>query len=380
MDSEGFKACPACRGKDFILVTEVRGRRSLYNAAREEMRKAPWLPQNHVDKVVSGAKPWIREVLAGQPGRVYINMYSGKPITQPDKGPRHPLTISGDAIFPFIIDGDGKTKVHWVGNMAFVPLCLNLAKATQIPMFLHFLGKYFSAAEILVTPTGISDHAAFDELQARIIVDCRRVTDIRVRAGRNFEQRLRRNVSPEQFRYYLEEWRTGKPHPGQPAPKSRSFISSKIAFTLWETSETNLIRIVEEIEQWAGVRLPRRGGCPYMGHPSTMPPRWSWDGALGLMAERLQRMKKLCNRKWVTDESPDSLFVESIFQACVNRMVIAEGDPEFGEKVHMKAKYGEFLHLPMAVDISNPLNMAVAHRVCLRSTEAHLVSTNGRRR
>lgn len=80
----------------------------------------------------------------------------------------------------------------------------------------------------------------------------------------------------------------------------------------------------------------------------------------------------------MTDESPDSLFMESIFQACANRMVVAEGDSKFDEKVRMKAKYGEFLHLPLIVEMSNPLNLSVANRICFRSTEAHLVITIGR--
>ena len=84
-----------------------------------------------------------------------------------------------------------------------------------------------------------------------------------------------RKFSPEQLQYYLEEWKTGTPHPGRPAPKSRSFKGPQIASTSWGTSETNLLRIFQEMEQWVGAKLPRRGGCPYMGHPSTIPRSWS---------------------------------------------------------------------------------------------------------
>ena len=70
--------------------------------------------------------------------------------------------------------------------------------------------------------------------------------------------------------------------------------------------------------------LPEIDGCPWFGEACSMPKGWGWRFVSALMASRYDRMKKACNRGEDIWDTPDNIFVECIFVACVTKGTIDE--------------------------------------------------------
>lgn len=204
-----------------------------------------------------------------------------------------------------------------------------------------------------------------EAMEHQLVIDCRRFTDIRIKAGWMVRQRSGQVMSAEQFAYHREEWISGKVHPGNPINIIRMYenghLSNESRWT--EAEKARIILIVREIEDWTGVTLPAREGCPYFAHAASMPSDWGWFRCQSLMLSRFDRMRLKCNGYWITEDSPTTIFLECIFQVCINKMVIDKNDPDFDKKYKLQHKYAEFLGLPLHVEFYNPLTFAVAHRV-----------------
>lgn len=114
---------------------------------------------------------------------------------------------------------------------------------------------------------------------------------------------------------------------------------------------------------WTRVSLPERNGWVYFGHESTLPRDWGVDSCLALMAERLTRMTMACNKKWPTEETVVTIYLECIFQICVRDAVIKDGGPDEELRRFYREKYSEFLGLPVTVAWFDPLRFTVAHRI-----------------
>lgn len=93
-----------------------------------------------------------------------------------------------------------------------------------------------------------------------------------------------------------------------------------------------------------------------------MPPDWDWLKCQNLMESRLSRMTRLCNRDWPTVDTAETILLECVFQVCIRKMLILEGDYDEAMKRSYIDMYGEFLGLPLHVYHHNPLTFVVAHR------------------
>lgn len=89
--------------------------------------------------------------------------------------------------------------------------------------------------------------------------------------------RLELRVSDRQLEYDLEEQRSGKWHEGRPPADD----TIKWGFPI-RTNPPGFrhvaIPIIQDIETWSGVTLPRSNdGCPYFAHANHNPnPNWNW--------------------------------------------------------------------------------------------------------
>lgn len=94
-------------------------------------------------------------------------------------------------------------------------------------------------------------------------------------------------------------------------------------------------------------------------HEDTMPRDWSWKQSFNLIAERFWRRKTQCR---TTRNVPSSIYLECIYQCCVQRMVLDKSDADYHQKARVQEKYREFLNLPMGIVYQNSLIFAVTHR------------------
>nr|XP_036579828.1 uncharacterized protein CTRU02_10304 [Colletotrichum truncatum]KAF6787508.1 hypothetical protein CTRU02_10304 [Colletotrichum truncatum] len=277
-----------------------------------------------------------------QSGTAYINAYSGM-LVRPPVCRSHPLNLSIDAIFPLALDATGAPGSHVSGNIEVIPFALNMCKHTHLPIFLQELGKYYRQwiASVPFYQSGVPTvRNAVAMLQEKLVHDCRRFTDLKLKVPWSKASRLRFELSPEQMRYLRDEWVSGKPHPG-------------------DDTVGDVKAIVKEIEDWTGVDLIKsEDGCAYFAHVDTLPRDWSWETCGRLMTERYWRMRNGCNKKHNTVDTSTTLYLECVYQACVNIMVVQNSDPDRRAKAEAQAQYGEFLGLPLAVEYHNPLNFA----------------------
>ncbi|KAG9258639.1 uncharacterized protein F5Z01DRAFT_632713 [Emericellopsis atlantica] len=285
-----------------------------------------------------------------------------------------PFRPSVDAVFPLALhDRQPGTYIHTVGNVLVMQLAFNYLKHTHLPMLLTKVAEHYRQYLGLRSLADAGDNDArigLSCLETRTIRDCRELAAIRRKLPYKGSARMRLDMSHEQLEYFREEWRSGKLHPGTPSPVQLQWIpaprSADIkAFTgSWIQNRESVRRIVAEIESWTGVKLPRSDdGCPYFGHIATKPKNWSWMQCFRLIVCRWRRMHDWCNGCWVTVDTVITIFLECIFQVCVRKMTILDGDLLVDMKRSRKAKYAEFLGLPLNVEIRDPLNFVVAHRV-----------------
>jgi len=367
-DPHGFRACEECLQKSFIPGTQRRAIYSLKNSVRREQRYIDGDRLGDIQSMLAIGREWITRKLQGQYGYSYVNAYSGAVIHQRGHGMRDPLHISCDAVFPISIGNKGKTMIHWADNISLIPEALNSCKHAHLPIFLETLAEYCRQVWPLAEASGAADLRAVPEtqrLQEQLMADCSRFAYIRSKLPWTVRNRLMLHVSPQQLRYYKEEWVSGKVHPGSPLPRYRGHACRYSAWDGWSKSWTRISQVLREIEAWTGVELPKPGGCPYFAHPATIPEVWDRRQAFGLMEDRRSRMKTGCNLKWATVDNTETLFLECIFQCSLARMIVDDSDPECHTKRELQRKYAEFLGLPLAIESRHPLTFSVAHRVCV---------------
>ncbi|OBR04842.1 hypothetical protein CH63R_11545 [Colletotrichum higginsianum IMI 349063] len=357
----GYRACPACCSKALqsapISGREVRSR--LRDLVTERRRRK--LSGSAISGLTDTLVKEVEHRYIGQKGTSYINGYSGSMVRPPAiRG--HPLALSIEAIFPIALDEAGVTGLHVPGNIDIVPFCLNTCKHTSLPIFLQELGKYYRqwVATECSYQSGVSvarEKIAF--LQSKLVRDCRRFTDITLKVPWSKTARLNLDISPAQMQYLRDEWIAGKPHPGDVTVFKRPYYGIWAYQSDWLSYVEKTKIIVTEIEEWTGVELIRSDdGCAYFAHPETLPDDWSWKNCGRLMNNRFDRMRIQCNKRHETVDSPTTIYLECVYQACVNVMVVKDSDPEREAKLQVQARYAEFFGLPLAIENHNPLTFA----------------------
>ncbi|SPO06412.1 related to FMN-dependent 2-nitropropane dioxygenase [Cephalotrichum gorgonifer] len=87
------------------------------------------------------------------------------------------------------------------------------------------------------------------------------------------------------------------------------------------------------------VKLPSKNGCPWFLGESEMPRDWDWKKAYAPAKSRLDTMAKVCDRKWITEETVATIFFECILQACLREMVVTEDDCDAELKRKLQRKW-----------------------------------------
>lgn len=241
-----------------------------------------------IQSIITAVENSLEVLLRGLEGTSYMNGFSGQQIDCPPQW-IHPLSLSIDAVFPLGVTTSGETFIHAPDNVIIVPLALNYCKGIHLPIFLQTISDYYRAFRQLEQGIDIGDKDAVTTLitlQQELVKDCRRFADIRMKAGWKHEQRTGLAITPEEYAYYREEWVSGKFHPGSSTEFVRRYISTRhhVSEDPWENSIADII--VREIEDWTGVSLPRRNGCPYFAHPKHIPTNWNWSNCRRLFLSR----------------------------------------------------------------------------------------------
>lgn len=370
---DGFRACPPCRAKKPRISPIIVASRSLsYDAASDERERAKkgveW--NRHLEIAM---KERFAQELSGSEGNWYVNALSGRPTLSPPRA-RHPSRMSCDAIFPYIID-DGNAYIHHPDNVEMVPMGLNLLRSIGLPICLQSISDYYAEFSLIRDDVEQGDPAAtrrLEVIQRSIITDFHRFTEVRRRAGITLFDRISQGVSAEEYQYRREEWVKGDFHraPGSAsdalgdesdAPVSSDDVRQYATYG-FASKAGRIMPIVKEIEQYTGVTLERRHGCPLFVHGDKLPWDWSWQTVGILMLNRYYRMSLGCNRHGETKDTTVTLFLECVFQACVQRMIVHPGDKHYDRKKQLKRRYSEFFGLPLTVGAWNLLSFAIAHR------------------
>lgn len=361
---EGYRSCKPC----LQLTTFCCGRRAALVRARiimnNSVAKDARLAKRDItwqQNLRAASFEELEGLLQGQEGNFFINKFNGK-MTPGALSSYHPLNLSFDAVLPFVPLESGGYAVHAPGNLAPVSAAENCWKHVQIPICLKKIGDYYSRYRELEESFLRGEPAARAEVrhrQAILVKDCHRFAYIRRKVPRDKHARINISISFRRFQFLLEEWLTGRLHndsepPVQPLRVSRNNMASDYPLVLC---------IIDEIEVWTEVRLPRANGCPWFLEETEMPDDWNWNKATALVYKRLKTMTRWCNKKWVTVETVITIFLECVLQVSLRLMVVRDDEPESERKRELQRKYAEFLGLPLSYGTVNHLAFVVAHRV-----------------
>ncbi|KAK8163197.1 hypothetical protein BC567DRAFT_251353 [Phyllosticta citribraziliensis] len=296
----------------------------------------------------------------------YVKNMLDKQLSTDSSHGKTPNALTIDAVFPYGFFQE-TAFIHCRGNLAVTTLVMNYAKHIQIPAFLVALKDW-----IVAEPNCRNNPAQLQRLQSDMVARCSTLSAIRLKAAWTIKARERTKYNLGKYEYDREEWLSGKLRSGEAGPwDKRSDLSLTSGFKVpagdlkgWPQAEMKRIkRIVQEMKAWFQVDLPEKNGCPYFAHPDTMPSTWSWGLCFAIVTCRRIRMELHCNRHFPTVDTAETIYLECIFVALVTICVIKSNDPDKALKLRYKAKYLEFLRLPLNVRHHNPLTFVVAHRI-----------------
>lgn len=389
MSPIGLSECGDCIGDGWDTGKE-RLRRALRASVRcrlqKEANKASILSigtKTHVDRSIVQHEGILDALMEShvkfENGLMWaLCLYSGKWVQPFPNGSKLLATgLSFEGIWPLAAIDTGYVTNHGPDNVCFAQLYVNYGKGTQLPVFLHHIGHFLRQRQRL-EPSIRNSAAARDELQrleTELVLKCHLANLIRMKMPYRMGTRLlaRQHLTQEMYDYLMEEWVSGKLHPGSNwIPKytclERDMVT-KESHSLsnvcpWTQQEVDRIKsTIASIEEYTRVILPRSRGCPVFVNLATAPQTWSWTTAGLLCSRSLKTMEIWCNRHWETVDTAETIFLECIFQVSVRKMVISDNDPLGDMKRFHQSKYEELLGLPLVVGKRNGLQYSMAHRV-----------------
>ncbi|OBS17765.1 hypothetical protein FPOA_09497 [Fusarium poae] len=314
---------------------------------------------------------------AGLPvGMTWRDSYSKNLYSLPDHitttKRTQPNRPSIDSVFPAWLTPLGY-RIHCPENIVVTLQAVNYAKHIQIPAFMAMVSWYVNQRtriEQAHQPNiwGSEARAELDELEKKMIKISKRLRIIRLTFGWTRYRRLTaKMVTKEQFQKDLAPLISGRLQPELLESMERldtvkNFASTPLAIRFPEEELSRIRTLVQEIQDFFHVQLPRGpDGCPYFAHPLSMPTEWNWRVAWRLGSERLERMRRACNRHWPTYDTIETILLECIFQVCINKCVLTSDDPNYHLQRHLKAKYSSLLELPLVMAYHDGLTFALGH-------------------
>lgn len=331
---------------------------------------------------------WFQGV---QNGDFYIDGYSNKSRGIKAEKPsglflRDAFAPSIDAAFPYSVTDTGVLRQHVTGNLVVCSLAVNYAKHKSLPAWLSELSIHLSVYDRY--QAGEVTQQIWEKHLRQLIEVAKRLSAIRKKANFQMIWQQEHGTSEERLSLDCDEWRSGMFHtfdksdkPDKPWHKERGRIKDTThegAAATWNSTALNRVKkMVAKLEAEFGVRLPRGSidDCPWFCTKDSMPKSWCWSMCGALMAAVFFRWKELCNKKDPTEDDPECIFIEIIFIACVwiwtgkNKDNDTDTDTEAGkfwdhdQELAFGKEYSEFLGLPIVFAISNPLCLAVGHKL-----------------
>ncbi|KAJ3959981.1 hypothetical protein N0V92_003374 [Colletotrichum tropicale] len=391
---DGHRVCNTCElkrvhrysGAGTVLPFLVRVARDTLDADR---KRGDAISDEEFYQTMDGIRVFLLENLPSAaevddaempPGVTWKDRYSGKLYSMPNERSYSSRSVpdkpSLDATFPMWPTSYGY-RLHTPENLSITSQAINFAKHIHVPALLHHLSWFTERRDKIIAEAEEQLHAPktrarLAELETKMMKFCRRLRGVRLLFAWKAKTRMNSKISRKEFLHNLNLGIAGKVPPSAQAALDKTdqkYVhlspSGRIVSGLrWPEKELARIRaLAEEITAFFGVTLPSKGGCPFFGHASAMPSNWGWSAAFALMAERHTRMTYYCNKHHPTYDTPDTIYLESIFQVCVFLCSLNPTDPNHDIKARLKAKYATILGLPMGVAVHDPLTMAVAHRV-----------------
>jgi hypothetical protein len=198
---------------------------------------------------------------------------------------------SVDGIFSFY-ECNGKLRYHCANNVAVTSIALNYLKHMQHPAFLSHISEFAKSEKTVAD-------------QIRVLNKVTNTALIRLKVPYKIRTRTKRPFKRAEFQNDLNEWMSDRLAPSNKAvvfSTRRLAVGNRRTRRLTAKHTQRLLKVVREIEERFGVSLPRSAdGCPWFGLKDAMPETWCWDECWMLVCERLERLRRWCNRYWKSE-------------------------------------------------------------------------------
>ncbi|KAK1092911.1 hypothetical protein LTR48_003371 [Friedmanniomyces endolithicus] len=219
-----------------------------------------------------------------------------------------PFLASPDAAYPFYLEAaSGEISIHHENNIAPCAQYVNLSLNTWLKGNLQVARDALDLWE--------SDYSAYADVNNRFD----NYWAIRGKIPHRQRDRLKITMNEADYQRCCDEWREG---------------------LLADADE-----IVPYYIDYQAPSNSRKGadGAPFPWRPEHMPPDWSYELLEGNMAYHFRLMDKWCDKYFTTEESPETIFLEVLWQWFDNG----------GRDV--------FLRLPMTVMPQHATGFALGH-------------------
>lgn len=170
------------------------------------------------------------------------------------------------------------------------------------------------------------------------------------------------------YQKILAEAVAGRPTPNEPGPwdeLSQQYVKQVVPpyrsgsdESIWsDETWSRTQQCAQSTADLFGVALQvLPDGTLWIGQKYTTPKDFDRNGLAVFLRERLLRLRLVCNKKWKTCDTDETLYQEIIFQYCC--MMTTKPELQW-----LKNKYGDRLSLPFVLFWNSPLRLSIAHRL-----------------
>ncbi|TKA78945.1 hypothetical protein B0A55_09245 [Friedmanniomyces simplex] len=279
------------------------------------------------------ATKWL-DPTSGDWNDAYVNAKRPDVAPKPDGTRTTAFLASADAAHPFHVEG-GKVSYHHDDNLAPCAGYVNQGLNTWLKGNLQVVKDAQALRDSL-------DYSAYADVSIRFD----HYWAIRGKYPHRRSTRLEIEMDDHQFERCRGEWQKGV----LADPRETVYYTVPVPWTFkptWTRSDQE--RYDGLIKQMAArkagpVELPRgNDGAPFPWRPEHKPSDWSWALLEGHMAYHFELMDEWCDRLFTTEECPETIFLEVLWQWFDN----GGRDP--------------FLRLPMTVFARHATAWALGH-------------------
>jgi hypothetical protein len=311
---------------------------------------------------------------AGGTGMQWRSVFTGKLNTMPQRTASrgNPESPSGDAFFPYASFND-QWFVHCAGNVGLVEQPLNYAKNIQLPAILDIVKQNLNIMEHRLARAAKGQVAArnvVEVLEEKIVASSAQLRKIRRKSAYTISARLQKPFNASVLQNDKQEWISGKLRENDTGPWDKEVTVKDRLSVRDEFGQFEL----RDAQQWRAKALhyiryfgldpndfPQQNGCFYFCAVSSIPTKWSSKVAFALCADRTCRVRDLCNADGLTIDTPTTVYIFCIIVVCIVKCTVKPNDVDDETFAAMKARFEEFLHLPMVTDVGDALRFTLGH-------------------